>query len=216
MSFTEHEKHDVVWTTADGMPCLHAFSTRLGGVSTGPYATLNLGEHTGDDPAAVRENYRRLLVALGIQREEMVFTRQVHGTALRVVTAADGRKPLEDCPACDGLVTNVRELPLIIFSADCIPVLLCDPGAGITGAVHCGWRSTVGDILGAAVEAMQGLGARPENIRAAIGPGIGACCFETGPEVAEALLSWLPGAEAFIAPLPASAGGLPRQVKTNP
>jgi YfiH family protein len=183
MSFTEHDKHGVVWTTADGMPCLHAFTTRLGGVSAGRYASLNLGERTGDNPAAVRENYRRLREALGINREEMVFTRQVHGTELRVVTAADSRRPLEDCPACDGLVTNVRELPLIIFSADCIPVLLCDSEAGVIGAVHCGWRSTAGDILGKAVEFMRGLGARPESIRAAIGPGIGACCFETGPTV---------------------------------
>jgi YfiH family protein len=132
----------------------------------------------------------------------MGFTRQVHGTEVRVVAEADRRVPLnEDRPACDGLVTNVRGLPLIIFTADCIPVLLCDPEAGVVGAVHCGWRSTVQDILGIAVRKMLALGARPERIRAAIGPGIGACCFETGAEVAKAVRSWLPGGEKFCRPL---------------
>jgi copper oxidase (laccase) domain-containing protein len=177
MSFTEHEKQGVIWTTADGMPCLHAFSTRLGGVSTGPYASLNLGERTGDDPAAVRENYRRLREALGINREEMVFTRQVHGTELRVVTAADSRRPLEDCPACDGLVTNVRELPLIIFSADVYPFAL-RPRGGRHGAVHCGWRIT-GGTSWVSRRAMK-VWARGRSIRAAIGPASAPAALRRG------------------------------------
>lgn len=202
MAFTEHRSNGVPWLRADALPCPHAFTTRLGGVSAGPYASLNLGERTGDDPAAVRENYRRLQRALGFGEKGMVFTRQVHGAEVRVVTEADRRLPLEgDRPVCDGLVTNVRGLPLIIFTADCIPVLLCDPEAGVAGAVHCGWRSTVLDILGVAVRKMTALGARPERLRAAIGPGIGACCYETGAEVKQALRDWLPGGGEFCRPL---------------
>jgi YfiH family protein len=204
MGFTEYEQNGLVWLTADVLPCTHGFTTRFGGVSKGVFASLNLGERTEDDPAAVLENYRRLREALGLRGEGMAFTRQVHGTEVRVITEEHRRQPLDgDRPACDGLVTKMRRLPLIIFSADCIPVLLCEPDAGVIGAVHCGWRSTVRDILGTAVLKMCSLGARPEKIRAAIGPGIGGCCFETGPEVGEALFAWLgEGSGRFCAASP--------------
>jgi len=206
--FTEKCSDGVPYLRADVLPCTHGFTTRLGGVSGGIYASLNLGEGTADERADIRENYQRLCAALGIP-ERLAFTRQVHGAQVRIVTERDLRRPCEDPPppACDGLVTNRRQLPLIVFTADCIPVLLCEPEAGVIGAVHAGWRGTVADILGVAVEQMRALGARPENIHAAIGPGIGGECFETGPEVPEALEAWLPGGrERFCVPGPGGEG----------
>ena len=204
--FTERECGGVPYLCADVLPCTHGFTTRKGGVSKGDYASLNLGGGTEDAQENVRENYRRLCGALGVP-ERMVFTRQIHGTEVRVVTEADSRLPFDpQPPACDGLVTNRRQLPLIVFTADCIPVLLCDPKAGVIGAVHAGWRGTVADILGVAVGEMCALGAHPEDICAAIGPGIGRECFETGPEVAEALEAWLPGGDEFYIPEPGHPG----------
>ncbi|MGI5936659.1 MAG: peptidoglycan editing factor PgeF [Oscillospiraceae bacterium] len=192
MSFTERNLSGVVCVTADNITARHGFTTRFGGVSTGIFESLNLGENRGDDPDLVRENFRRMGRALGIDPEAMAFSRQVHGNQVRIVTEKDRRslfQPIEY--EADGLVTNVRGLPIIIFTADCVPVLLHDPAAGVIGAVHCGWRSSVMDILGAAVGKMASLGARPENIRAAIGPAIDKCCFETGPEVPEAVEKYL-------------------------
>ena len=208
MRFVAHDVGGVVFLTAAGFPARHAFTTRLGGVSAGACASLNLGENRGDDPDCVRENYRRLGIATGIDTSRMVFSRQVHEHTVRVATEADRRTlytPMDY--TADGLVTNLRGLPLIIFTADCVPVLLCDPEAGVIGAVHCGWRSTVQDILGEAVGKMRGLGARPARIRAAIGPAIGACCFETGPEVPAAVAELLgAGADAFVSPRPGVPG----------
>lgn len=199
--FTEHSD-GAVYLTASVLPCRHAFTTRLGGVSEGVYASLNLGERRGDEPERVRENYRRVCLALGVELSSLVFSRQVHGSAVRVVTEDDRHALFAPVPyEADALVTDLTGLTLTIFTADCVPVLLCDPVAGVIAAAHCGWRSSVLDILGGTVETMLRLGARAENLRAAIGPAIGACCFETGPEVPEAVLAWLGGgAEAFIRP----------------
>ena len=200
--FTEHGESGPVYLTASVLPCRHAFTTRFGGVSEGVYESLNLGEHRGDDPEKVRENYRRLCAALGVPLSSLVFSRQVHGSAVRVVTEADRHELFAPVPyEADALVTNRMGLTLTVFTADCVPVLLLDPDAGVAAAVHCGWRSSVKDILGGALEAMRALGARAENVRAAIGPAIGGCCFETGPEVPEAVRSWLGGdAGAFLRP----------------
>ena len=200
--FIEHGRGPV-YLTSPVLPCRHAFTTRLGGVSEGVYASLNLGEHRGDEPEKVRGNYRLLCAALGVELSSLVFSRQVHGAEVRVVTEADRHALFSPVPyEADALVTNKMELTLTIFTADCVPVLLCAPGAGVVAAAHCGWRSSVQDILGGTVMAMRGLGARPEDIRAAIGPAIGGCCFETGPEVPEAVRHWLGGgaADAFIRP----------------
>ena len=130
--------------------------------------------------------------AAGLDLTRAVYAQQVHSAEVRIAHAADAQPPeLEPRFACDGFVTNEPGVPLAVFMADCLPVLLHDPAAGVIGAVHCGWRGSVADILGAAVAQMCALGAHPADIRAAIGPGIGACCFEVGPEVvaaAEALL----------------------------
>ncbi|MBQ2634246.1 MAG: peptidoglycan editing factor PgeF [Oscillospiraceae bacterium] len=193
MTFAEHtHPNGVVYQTAPVIHTVHGFSTRCGGVSRDNLFSLNLGEHRGDAPANVTENYRRFAQALGFDPGRMVFPHQVHGKTVRTVTAADIHTLHTPVPYdADGLVTAERGLTLICFTADCVPTLLCDEQAGVIAAVHCGWRSSVADILGQALEAMRALGARPERISAAIGPAIGKCCFEVGPEVTEAAARWL-------------------------
>lgn len=195
MTFTEHRHaNGVTYLTAPTIPARHAFTTRLGGVSRGALAGLNLSMSRDPSPDAVRENYRRLGEATGIDTARMAFTRQVHGAAVRVVTDADAHTLGTPVPyEADGLVTDVPGLALICFTADCVPVLLCDASHGVAAAVHCGWRSSVQDILGAAMEKMRALGASPETTAAAIGPAISRCCFEVGEEVAEAAARWLGG-----------------------
>ena len=199
MAFIEKRQGDLVYMISDIMPVRHGFTTRYGGVSTGHLSSLNLGENRGDDPENVRENYRRIGTALGIDTGKLVFTKQVHGREVREATAADRRELFSKFSyEADGLVTKMREQPLIVYTADCVPVLLADAQAGVIGAVHCGWRSSVQDILGVTVDKMQKLGASPERIFVAIGPAIGACCFETGPEVPEAIDHYLDGDSAGI------------------
>ena len=192
MAITARQDGDLHYFTDDQIPVPHAFTTRLGGVSEGIYESLNLGVALGDDPLAVVENYDRILAALGMRRESLVFSRQVHGNTVRMVNdrhrLPDPFAPTEEA---DGLVTADKGVTLAVFTADCIPILLWDKTTGAVGAVHAGWRSTVQDIAGVAVERMVALGADPIHIRAAIGPGIGLCCFETGPEVPQAVLDCL-------------------------
>ena len=183
----ETAPNGVVYMTAPVIRARHAFTTRLGGVSGGHLASLNLGENRGDEPENVRENYRRLGAALGVDLSCMAFTKQVHGNTVRTMTKAGARELFSPFRyEADGLVTNEPGLALICYTADCVPVLLCDAVNGVAGAVHCGWRSSVADRLKNAVEAMRALGAETESICAAIGPAIGYCCFEVGGEVVEA------------------------------
>ena len=194
MAFIEENENGLIYMRSEVLPVKHAFTTRLGGVSAGEWATLNLGSNRGDDPEAVRENYRRVTALLGADVDGCCVTKQVHGTEVRVVTEADRHVCMSAVPyEADGLVTNVRGLPIFCFVADCVPVLLCDPDAGVIAAVHCGWRSATGDILGVALRKMAALGARPAQIRAAIGPSIGKCCFETDRDVPDAVEAWLAG-----------------------
>lgn len=183
MSFRVHREGELEYLTSDVLDgAAHCFSTRFGGVSEGALASLNLGTHRGDRPENVLENYARLGRAdcgRGLQREAE------HGV--------------------DGLVTNEPGVALTIFSADCTPVLLFDPVARAIGAAHAGWRGTAAGIAARAVEAMQReFGCRPENIRAAIGPCIGPCCFETDADVPDAMRAAL-GSEAGQAIRPAGA-----------
>ena len=189
MPFTEHRHpNGVVYMTAPTLRVKHGFSTRYGGVSTGHLASLNLGSNRGDVPERVFRNYDMLGEAVGIDVRHMAFTKQVHGNVVRTVTETDVHVFGTDVPyEADGLVTNVPGLALICFTADCVPVLLCDAENAVVGAIHCGWRSSATDILNNALIAMKGLGAKPENIRAAMGAAIGKCCFEGGPEVKEAI-----------------------------
>lgn len=192
MLFKENTaENGVVYMTSDNIPTVHGFTTRYGGVSSGIYESLNLGEHRGDEDENVRENYRLLTEALGLKR--LVFTKQVHGNTVRHVTSADAHELFSPIPyEADGLITDEPDLALVIFTADCIPILLCDPVRGAIGAVHAGWRGTVSDIAGEAVRKMWAeFGSNPSDIRAAIGPGIDKCCFETGAEVPAAVLNAL-------------------------
>ena len=179
------------YLTADALEgSVHCFSTRLGGVSEGQLSSLNLGTHRGDKPENVRENYRILGKAVGFAPEETVFTKQVHSALVERVGRADCGRGLqrEAEHGVDGLVTDEPGVALTIFSADCTPVLLFDPVARAIGAAHAGWRGTAAGIAARAVEAMQReFGCRPENIRAAIGPCIGPCCFETDADVPAAM-----------------------------
>lgn len=193
---------DLEYSIADSLyGTAHCFSTRLGGVSTGTFASLNLGMHRGDDPARVRENYAILGSSVGFTPEQTVFTKQQHTNIIRVVTEENcGEGLLTPVPAvCDGLITDRPGVALVTFSADCTPILLYDPIRRAIGAVHAGWRGTAQGIASAAVDAMvREFGCHRENIRAAIGPSIGRCCFETDWDVPQAMLDAL-GPKALTA-----------------
>ena len=169
--------------------CPHGFSTRRGGVSDGMFSTLNLGMNRGDERARVTENWNRFLDSAGIKNRSFVCGQQVHGNDVVIAGKKDLRAAYGkgEMNVCDGYVTAEPDVPLAIFTADCVPLLLEDPKAHVIGAVHCGWRSTAADIEKNAVDAMLSLGAGCGNIRAAIGPAIDKCCFEVGPEVIDAM-----------------------------
>lgn len=169
---------------------VHGVSTRSGGSSTGPFASLNLGGRTGDVPETVQQNRAVFLGALGHRPETAVGLRQVHSSRVVIAGPSDlGRGLAPGAPMAeqaDALITVEPGLALVVLAADCVPVLLWDPVRGAAGAVHAGWRGTVAGIAARAVEAMTSLGSRPEDIRAGIGPAIGGCCYEvdeyvTGP-----------------------------------
>ncbi len=171
----------------------HGFSTRTGGVSEGIFSSLNLGMSRGDDAEKVKENYHRFFRSCGITQEAFVCGKQVHGHNVMIVDQSNARPAYgyETLYEADGYVTATPQVPLVIFTADCIPLLLADETNRVVAAVHSGWRSTVQDIEKAAIEKMCSLGARKENICACIGPAIGRCCFEVGSEVIEAVLQLL-------------------------
>jgi YfiH family protein len=163
----------------------HGFTTRAGGVSPPPYDTFNLGLAWGDAREGVMENRRRLRAWLGVER--LYLVRQVHGPA--VIRVEGTGVPAETLAAqeADGLYTDAPGAALGVFVADCVPVLLADPRTGACAAVHAGWRGVVAGVVTSAVRALgQAYGTKPEDVRAAMGPSIGACCFEVGPEVVAA------------------------------
>ena len=178
---------------ADGIAVPHCFTTRLGGVSTGFLASMNLGVSRGETVENVRANYGIMGDALGFAPEALVLTRQTHSDIVRVVSKADHLGvDHHEYPECDGLVTNAPGTALVIFTADCTPILLHDPVTGAVGACHAGWRGTAADIAGKTVRAMvEHFGTDPGDIRAAIGPNIAACCFETDRDVPTAMLAAL-------------------------
>lgn len=203
MAFTTHTApNSVVYLTSSLLPVPHGFSTRLGGVSPAPWDSLNLRPGMEDGRDAMLENYRRFCAAAGLDMERTVLSKQVHETAVRACTAADAGKGLfrDRDYSADALVTNEPGLTLFVFSADCGTVLLHDPVTGAVGAVHAGWRGCAGGIVEKAVRELGRLyGARPERLRAALGPCIGQCCFETGGDVPEAMTAALgEAAEPFL------------------
>ena len=209
MPFLSHDQDGVVYHTSSVLEhadIVHGFSTRLGGVSQGAHASLNFrsGGPDPDDRERVRENYRRFCAALGADTGGLVLSKQVHQDTVRHVTAADAGKgfSLPTDYTADALVTDTPGLNLMVFSADCIILLLHDPATGSIGAVHAGWRGTALDLPAKTVREMGRLfGVRPENIRAAIGAGIGPCCFETHDDVPDAMRrAFGAGADAYIVP----------------
>lgn len=169
----------------------HIFSTKCGGVSSGQFGEMNLSFHNGDTRENVLKNYEILCGAVGINPAHLVLTRQTHTANIKTVTKDDcgigySRPDFSDI---DGLITADRGVALVTQFADCTPVLLCDPKNRVIANVHAGWRGTVQNIGGLAVERMvREFGCRRENLIAAIGPCIGPCCYEVDDPVYEAFL----------------------------
>lgn len=167
----------------------HGFSTRLGGVSEGFYASLNLSFDRGDREECVRENFRRIGEALGVRCEDMVLSRQTHTTNVRIVTEADRGKEItreRDYTDVDGLVTNVPGICLVTSYADCVPLYFVDPVKKVIGLSHSGWRGTVGKIGKKTILLMQEkYGSDPADILAAAGPSVCMDCYEVSEDVIE-------------------------------
>ncbi|MFF1556885.1 peptidoglycan editing factor PgeF [Streptomyces sp. NPDC058279] len=169
-----------------------AFTDRWGGVSAVPYEELNLGGAVGDDPAAVRANRTRAAASLGVDPERVVWMNQVHG---RDVAVVDGPWDADrEIPAVDAVVTGRRGLALAVLTADCVPVLLADPVAGIAGAAHAGRPGLVAGVVPAVVEAMTALGADPARVIARTGPAVCGRCYEVPAEMRAAVAEVVPAA----------------------
>jgi purine-nucleoside/S-methyl-5'-thioadenosine phosphorylase / adenosine deaminase len=166
----------------------HGVSTRAGGVSVGPFASLNLGASVGDRQDAVFENRARLARSLGFEPDRLITTPQVHGKDVLVVDPRTAPTALST--RADILVSREPGFLLVQRFADCVPLMLWHQTAGVVGVAHAGWRGTAIDVAGRTVEAVAALGGEPSGIRAAIGPSIGPCCFEVGDEV----VAQMPGA----------------------
>ena len=167
----------------------HGFSTRMGGVSEGCYASMNLSFTKGDDPEKVRENYRRMADMLGMDMERMTLSFQTHTTNVRLVTEEDAGKGIvkeRDYTDVDGLITNIPGITLVTFYADCVPLYFVDPVHHAIGLSHSGWRGTVHRMGRVTLKAMkEAFGTKPEDVICAIGPSICQSCFEVGGEVIE-------------------------------
>jgi polyphenol oxidase len=181
----------VWWPGAEELGASVAVTTRHGGVSTGPYRSLNLGLHVGDDEESVVENRRRAAGCFGVDLGTVVFAEQVHGAATAVVGPPDmgrGATSLKGAvPGTDVLVTAMPGVTLCILVADCVPIALLDPAAHVLAAVHAGWRGTAAGAVDEALQAMGTLGARPERTVAFLGPAVHPVRYQVGDEVAEAL-----------------------------
>ncbi|MEU5362842.1 peptidoglycan editing factor PgeF [Streptomyces sp. NPDC005925] len=152
-----------------------AFTDRWGGVSAVPYEELNLGGAVGDDPDAVRTNRELVATSLGMDPAHVVWMNQVHGNDVAVIEEPWGAEPV---PEVDGVVTARRGLALAVLTADCVPVLLADPVAGVVAAAHAGRPGLVAGVVPAAVRAMTELGAEPARIVARTGPAVCGRCYE--------------------------------------
>lgn len=169
---------------------VHGFSTKLGGVSKGDCATMNLSFHRGDNPDDVLENHKRFAKAVGYQEKNLVFTDQIHETTVQVVTANDCGKGImkeTDIIGVDGLITNDPEVVLMTFFADCVPLFFYDKKNHAIGASHSGWRGTVKRMGAVTLQRMQEeFGTSPKDVIAVVGPSICQDCYEVSEEVAVA------------------------------
>ena len=199
MSLILQTKGALQYLRAPSIPVPHCFTTRLGGVSTGALSSLNLGLKLADDPANVAQNFAILAKELGFRPEALVTPRQIHSDIVLQVGRADCGKHLIPGGSQEGdaLITNEPGVALVVFTADCTPILLWDAVTGAVGAVHAGWRGTASGILLKTIRAMEeAYGTNPRDLHAAIGPNIGSCCFETDADVPNALLAALGDAAA--------------------
>ncbi|MFN7134267.1 MAG: peptidoglycan editing factor PgeF [Myxococcales bacterium] len=172
--------------TASRFTATHGFSTREGGVSEGPLASLNLGRAVGDAPDNVQQNARRLAQAAGLPVRALVTVKQVHGDAVHDVVRGGEADAFGDPQTeADAMVTRTPGLALCIQTADCVPVLLHAPDVHAVGAAHAGWRGTILDIAGATVRRLVAFGAQPEAMQAVIGPAIHRCCYEVDEALAQ-------------------------------
>jgi polyphenol oxidase len=192
----------LTWPAFDGLDLDAGVTTRNGGISAGPYASLNLGLHVGDEDKAVLENRRRVAEALGAEPGDFVFCDQAHGREVHIVSSGDrGRGSLSLADAIgdtDALVTTEPGIVLVVMVADCVPIVLYDPVAHVLACVHAGWRGTVARVSEAAVAAMCALGASPENMIAGLGPAISPDRYQVGDDVVRAAKEGLGGAAAEV------------------
>ncbi|MBF0309925.1 MAG: peptidoglycan editing factor PgeF [Magnetococcales bacterium] len=171
-------------------------TTRGGGVSSGPFASLNLAGHVADDSDRVLENRKRLATRLGRPLEALRFLEQVHGVA----TVFSGEEAPSSPPVADAQVTDRPGLLLAVLTADCAPVLLADPRSGVIGAAHAGWRGALDGVLESCLHSMTTMGARPYDIRALIGPCIRQSAFQVGGDVHARFLATDTAFGQFFAP----------------
>ena len=193
MSLETIRKGTLEYLSAPGISAPHCFTTRFGGVSTGVNESLNLALNSKDSLENVERNLHILASALDFDSKKLVMTRQIHSDFVRIVTDADANGLCHrNYPECDGLATCTPGVALLVFTADCTPILLHDPVTGAVGAVHAGWRGTASAIAVKCAQVMcENFGCKMENIHAAIGPNISQCHFETDADVPEAMLAAL-------------------------
>jgi YfiH family protein len=172
----------------------YAFTDRHGGVSRPPYDALNLGDHVGDDPAAVSENRRLLALQLGVDPAATVFMQQVHGAGVAVVD--EPTEPGAAPPVADALVTTAAGLALVVLVADCVPVVLAARRSDVTAVAHAGRPGLAAGVVPATVRAMVELGARPDRIVAIVGPAVCAGCYEVPAAMADEVAAVVPAARA--------------------
>lgn len=182
---------------AEPIAVSHGFFTRRGGVSTGPFASLNCSLSSADSRDAVLENRTRVARAIGADPDRLMGVTQVHGHDVATVTEP---WPVGAGPRADAMVTDRAGLALGIVTADCAPILFIDAAAGVIGAAHAGWRGAVSGVIEATIAAMTLLGARSDTIAAAIGPCIGQPSYEVGPDLRDAVLGRSPADAIFFIP----------------
>ena len=191
-------------TGFDSLSFIHyGYSTRLGGVSESYFREMNLGLKLGDDREKVIQNYRLISEAIGLSDyRRIVCPDQVHLTNIRHVTEQDAGDGIEiplQAKEIDGQITNVPGLPLIVYGADCVPLLFADPVKKVIGTAHGGWKGTAAGIAGKMVQEMVSVyGSDPRDIQVAIGPSAGACCYEVDDVVLDAMKKEMPETEYLV------------------
>jgi hypothetical protein len=207
--FTVRHSPNKVWygtfSHFDKLGIRHGVSSRLHGASSAPFFSLNLGLHTGDDAKSVIINRRLFCQAVGVEFDNVVTADQVHGAQVAVITEADAGKGVQcydnALRGTDALITNIADIPLMLFFADCVPVLIVDPVRKAVGISHAGWKGTVAKIAQKTVLTMQEqYGTKPSDCLIGIAPSIGLCCYEINDVVLDKLKEQFTYWEQLIVP----------------